>query len=60
MVAYTNPLDWIAGHARYGPLQLIARRTVAAVGARPGPSSLAQISGAGPQYRDYAWSALDP
>jgi len=39
----------IAGHARC-PLQMLARRTVAAVGARPGPSSFAPNFGASPQY----------
>jgi len=43
-------LFWIAGHARCGPLQIVARRTVTAVGARPGLSSFAPIFGASPQY----------
>jgi len=41
MVAYTASLFRIAGHTRCGLLQIVARRTVAAVGARPGPSSFA-------------------
>jgi len=41
---------WIAGHARCGLLQMVTRRTMAAVGARPGPSSFAPIFGASPQY----------
>jgi len=43
-------LFWIAGHARCGPLQIVARRTVTAVGARPGLSSFTPIFGASPQY----------
>jgi len=58
MVAYT--ISRIAGHARRGPLQVIARRTVAAVGARPGPSSFAPIFRASPQYRTFGSRSLDP
>jgi len=40
-----------AGHARCSPSQIMARRTVTAVDARPGPSSFAPIFGPSPQYR---------
>jgi len=42
------PLVGIAGHARCRPFQIMACRTVTAVGARP--SSFAPIFGASPQY----------
>jgi len=44
-------LLWVAGHARCDPFEMVAHRTVAAVGVRPDPSSFAPIFGASSQYR---------